>query len=343
MISLVIPTTSTNQNYTDNIIKNIRKFYPNENEVEIIIETNDKVNLGQNYNNAVSKAKGEKIILLHNDMIIKPGFIETMDKHIIKNRITTYTRIEPPIFIDTYPGKILLDCGTDLSTFNEELFNKYQIEESLIDGGSQLFFGCLKEDYIKLDTTIFNPPQMWCSDDDLHLRYKLAGFEHKVSSAHVYHFVSKTSRATNDYQQIELCSNRNFVRKWGSRNPKVKYNIAFVIHNCNLQLLEVLEPWCDGIYVDERFNIGRAWDYVEMEQANTSFDLSKRVKNIKDTPAENIIIEFDATQLNNTNFQLIQQLPEIIHDSGEIGEFELDIFKITINSLETYEHTLINL
>jgi hypothetical protein len=71
--------------------------------------------------------------------------------------------------------------------------------------------------------------------------------------------------------------------------------------------------------------------------------LSKRVKNIKDTPTENIIIEFDATQLNNNNFQLIQQLPEIIHDSGEIGEFELDIFKITINSLETYEHTLIKL
>jgi GT2 family glycosyltransferase len=340
MISLIIPVTSNNKKYTDNIVKNIREIYPNENEVEVIVEINDNVTLGVNYNNAVSKAKGEKIILLHNDMVIKSGFIETMNKHISKNTITTYTRVEPPIFNDIYPGKVILDCGFNLNSFNKEKFNQFNIEESLIEGGSQLFFGCLKEDYIGIDGYTF---KMFCEDDDLHLRYKLAGFEHKVSSAHVYHFVSKTSRATNDYQQVELYSNRNFVRKWGSRNPKVKYNTAFVIHNCNLQLLEVLEPWCDGIYVDERFNVGRAWDYIEMEQANTSFDLSKRVKNIKDTPTENIIIEFDATQLNNNNVQLMQQLPEIIHDSGEIGEFELDIFKITINSLETYEHTLINL
>ena len=97
MISLIIPATSKNQNYTDNIIDNINKLYPNRDEVELIVEINDEVNLGINYNNAVAKAKGEKIILLHNDMVLKPGFVETMDKHIIKGRITTYTRIEPPI------------------------------------------------------------------------------------------------------------------------------------------------------------------------------------------------------------------------------------------------------
>ena len=116
MISLIIPTTNTNSDYTENLVNNIRDLYPNENDVEIIVEINDKVNLGTNYNNAVFKAKGDKIILLHNDMVIKPGFIETMDKHIIKGRITTYTRIEPPIFNDTYPGKVILDCGLDLNS-----------------------------------------------------------------------------------------------------------------------------------------------------------------------------------------------------------------------------------
>ena len=86
MVSLIIPTTTSNKNYTDNVIKNIREIYPNKQEVEIILEINDNVNLGTNYNNAVIKAKGEKIILLHNDMVIKPGFVETMDKHIVKNR-----------------------------------------------------------------------------------------------------------------------------------------------------------------------------------------------------------------------------------------------------------------
>ena len=87
-------------------------------------------------------------------------------------------------------------------------------------------------------------------------------------------------------------------------------------------------------------------DYIEMEQANTKFDLSKRVLTIKnnDPLAENdIVIEFDAIQLNQNSFQLIQQLPEIIKESGDIGTFELDIFKVTINSLETYEHILITL
>ena len=44
--------------------------------------------------------------------------------------------------------------------------------------------------------------------------------------------------------------------------------------------------------------------------------------------------EFDATHLTNENFNLIQTLPEIIKESGEIGEFELDILKITINHID---------
>ena len=343
MISLVIPASTRTREYTDVLIKNIEEVYPNRNDVEVILQEDDSLTMGNNYNKAVERANGEKIILLHNDMILKPGFIETMDKHIVKNRITTYTRVEPPIYTDTYPGKILLDCGSDLKTFNKKKFEEFQAEESLVDGGSQLFFGCLKEDYIGIDGNTF---KIFCEDDDFHLRCTLAGFERKVSSAHVYHFVSKTSRSTTDYQQVEMHSNRNFVRKWGNRNFKVKYNIAYTVHNCNLQLLEILEPWCDRIYTNEKYTIGRMWDYVEVEQATTRFDLSKRVLTIErnDPIAENdIIIEFDATKLNQNNFQLLQQLPEIIQESGEIGEFELDIFKITINSLETYEHTLIKI
>ena len=121
-----------------------------------------------------------------------------------------------------------------------------------------------------------------------------------------------------------------------------KYNIGFIVHNCSLQLLEILEPWCDAIYVDERFKvIGRAWDYVEMEQANTLFDLSKRVKNIKDTPTEEVVVEFDGTRLTQQSYQLIQQLSQILAEQGEIGEFELDIFKVKIKALNTYQNRLI--
>jgi hypothetical protein len=333
MISLIIPASTRTREYTDVLIKNINEVYPNRNDIEVILQEDDSLTMGNNYNKAVERANGEKIILLHNDMIIKPGFVEEMDKHITKNRITTYTRVEPPIFTDLYPGKILLDCGSNLETFNKKKFEEFQVEESLVDGGTQLFFGCLKEDYIGIDGNTF---KIFCEDDDFHLRCTLAGFERKVSSAHVYHFVSKTSRSTSDYQQVEAHSNRNFVRKWGSRSFKgKKYNIGFVVNNCNLQLLEVLEPWCDNIYVDCETEL-----YITKEQPNTKFNLKDRIKSIKDK-SNNVVIEFDATKLTNENFQLLQQLPEIIQESGEIGEFELDIFKITINSLETYEHTLI--
>ena len=301
MISLIIPATSGNKNYTDNILKNISEIYPN---VEVIIEVNDHLSLADNYNNAVSKANGDKIILLHNDMVIKPGFVETMDKHIVKGRITTYTRVEPPIYTDIYPGKTLLDCGHDLETFDKNKFLDFDIEENLVDGGSQLFFGCMKEDYIGLDNKTFCPPQMWCSDDDLHLRYKLAGFEHKVSSAHVYHFVSKTSRVGN-YQEIENQSNINFIKKWGFRNSifNVVYKKSLKINKGYEDLKNHLDVWFNG--------------------------------------GDDIIVEVDGSNFNQQDYNIIQQLNDIIKDTNQIGEYKIGNLKITINSLNEYQQDLI--
>lgn len=334
MISLIIPVTSKNKDYTNNIISNIEKLYPNRSEVEIVVEESDNATLGINYNNAVSKANGDKIILLHNDMVISPGFIETMDKHIQKNRITTYTRIEPPIYLDEYPGKKIFDCGNDLNTFNKSKFNNLSFSESLVDGGSQLFFGCLKEDYIGVDGYTF---KKFCEDDDLHLRYKLLGFKHKVSSAYVYHFVSKTSRI-GDYNQIEFNSNKDFIRKWGFRNSiyNKKYDIGFIIKNCNQQLLEALEPWCSTIYVDCNYD-----SYITKEQPNTKYDLWERVKPYHNEKQNYILVEFDAFRFTQQSYNIIQNLSDIITQSGEIGEFELDCFKVTIVNLETFEKSLI--
>jgi hypothetical protein len=300
MISLIIPTTTKNKNYTNNILKNIREIYP---DVEIIVEENNDVTLGINYNNAVSKATGDKIILLHNDMFIKPGFIETMDKHIIKGRITTYTRVEPPIYTDIYPGKTLLDCGSDLESFNKEKFLNFNIEEELIDGGSQLFFGCMKEDYIGIDGHTF---KMFCEDDDLHLRYKIAGFEYKVSSAHVYHFVSKTSRIGN-YQEIEQQSNLNFIKKWGFRNSiyNVVYNKKYVIINGNDSIKQALEPWFNG--------------------------------------GEDIIVEVDGLNFTQQDYMYIHQLNDIIKNNNEVGEFTLGNLKVKVNSLQEQQHNYIKL
>jgi len=339
MISLIIPVTKKSK-YSENIIKNIRSLYPNENEVEIILEINNSVSLGINFNNAVNKAHGDKIILLHDDMILYPGFIENMNSLIKKGVIVTYTRIEPPIYTDQYPGKIISNCGYDIEDFSEEKFHSLEIKKGIIEGGTQLFFGCTKEDYIGIDGYTF---RKFCEDDDIHRRYKLLGYKKIISlDARVYHFVSKTSRNGNyDHQDTEeLKSNRNYIRKWGSRLDSPKYNIAYVVHNCNIQMLNALEPWCDRIYVENRF------DYIEAEQPNTKFDLSKRVLTIgqNDPIGENdIVVEFDCAKFNQRTFELLQSLPQIIKESGELGTFELEDLKIVINAIEEKQNDLIKI
>jgi hypothetical protein len=304
MISLVIPASTRTREYTDALIKNIEEIYPNRNEVEIILQEDDNLTLGNNYNKAVERANGEKIILLHNDMILKPGFVEEMDRHIVRNRITTYTRVEPPIYTDTYPGKILLDCGSNLETFDKEKFNKLKTEESLVDGGSQLFFGCYKEDYIGIDGNTY---KMFCEDDDFHLRCTIAGMERKVSSASVYHFVSKTSRTTDDYKEVESLSNKAFVKKWGFRNSIYNkcYKKSYSLINPNPQLENILEPWFNG--------------------------------------GGDVIVKINGNTFNEYDYQIIQQLNDIIAENGDIGEFELGNLGVIINSLDSYEKDLIYL
>jgi len=304
MISLIIPTNKTNSEYTNNIVKNIQEIYPDETQVEIIVSEDDTVTMGVNYNNAVSKAKGEKIILLHNDMVIKPGFVEQMDKDIVKGRITAYTRVEPPIYPDTYAGKVILDCGTSLETFNKDKFLAFNIEDTiLLDGGAQMFFGCMKEDYLGIDGYTF---KLFCEDDDLHLRHKIAGYEQKVSSAHVYHFISKTSRVGN-YQEIEQQSNLNFIKKWGFRNSiyNVVYNKKYIITNGNNIIEQALEPWFNG--------------------------------------GEDIIVEVDGLNFTQQDYMYIHQLNDIVKNNNELGEFTLGNLKIKVNSLEEQQHKYIKL
>jgi hypothetical protein len=155
---------------------------------------------------------------------------------------------------------------------------------------------------------------------------------------------------SEEYKALRAIKFKEWWRKWGQNvlhdelmMPKVtpKYNIAFVVKNCNGQLLEVLEPWCDRIYIENEDIVDI---YIEREQPNTKFDLTKRVFTLSNNNPEwenDIVVEFDAIKLNQQNFQIIQQLSEIIKESGEIGEFTLDIFKIVISHLEEYQDNLI--
>jgi hypothetical protein len=118
-----------------------------------------------------------------------------------------------------------------------------------------------------------------------------------------------------------------------------KYDIGFNVKNCDYKHIKELEPWCSDLYCEYT---GVIESYISDEQKNTKFDLSKKLHHEYHSKQDNdILVEFDALKLNQDNFQILVNLSEIIRDSGEVGEMELDIFKFKIKSLKTYEKDLI--
>jgi GT2 family glycosyltransferase len=306
------------------------------------------------FNKATEIATKEYVAYLHNDIVLAPGFIENIQKHLSPDNVVSYTTVEPPIFTGhSRPGKIIFDLGIDIESFSKQRFYNFVDKirgqySGKTEPGITFFMALSREVLLDIGgmDNLFNP--MFCEDDDLITRLKLLGLNtFTILDAICYHFVSKTSRFSHEYKdttrQIEYHSNRNFIRKWGSRNPSVKYNIGFVVSNCNLEKLALLEPWCSNIYIQDDIGILES-HYLDSEQPHTKFNLKERIRsysfNDKNKPND-IIVEFDANELTEQDFQMIQMLPDIIQDSGEIGTFQLDHFKITIKSLETYEKNLI--
>lgn len=309
------------------------------------------------FNKAAELATKDYVAYLHNDIVLAPGFLENLEKHVSDNNVVSYTTIEPPIFAGhERPGKLIHDLGTSLETFSKDALYEFVKREQTkyLDKTESgiTFFMCMPR--IKLLElggldNLFNP--MFCEDDDLIRRWHLLGMNcFTALDAICYHFVSKTSRFSEEYQnrtqQIELQSNKNFIRKWGTRSVASKYNISLRVENCTIQLLETLEPWCDRIYSDADW-----MKYITLEQPKTSYDLTKRchsLTNLDRYDYDDIVVEINGQQFTNQDFVYIQQLAEILDASDLLSEFnkpgeqfEIGNLKITIMHIQTYENNLI--
>jgi GT2 family glycosyltransferase len=312
-----------------------------------IFHSDEVGNFSDNFNKAASLATKEYIAFLHNDIVLAPGFIENLEKHCNIDTVVSYTTIEPPIFAGhERPGKMIKDFGSDLVTFKLDEFKQFANEtvEQYKDQTESgiVFFMCMPKDkYLSIGglDNLYNP--MFCEDDDLILRWKLEGMKLITAlDAITYHFVSKTSRFSEEYAQrtaeIELHSNRNFIRKWGSRDFKAKYDIGYIIKNCSIELLTFIELFGE-VYSD----CDKRLDYIELEQQHTKFNLSERVKSYNAPKINQILIEFDGSKFTNNYAPLIQQMPEIIMSSGQIGIFDLEIFKLDISEMIKHDSLLI--
>jgi hypothetical protein len=158
------------------------------------------------------------------------------------------------------------------------------------------------------------------------------------------------NRETDEWLKQNQKSTREFLRKWGHfckhdalMKPIIppKYDVGFIIKNCNDQLLAALEPWCSNIYVDEGNIPSMIDNYITLESPNTSFDLYERIRTFDDEKNNYILVEIDGNNFNQNDLNYIQNVSAIINDSGEVGTFELGNLSITINSLQTFENELI--
>jgi len=305
------------------------------------------------YNKAAEIATKEYVVYLHNDIVLAPNFLENIIKHLDKNNVVSYTTVEPPIFSEhKRSGKIIQSFGEELNSFDINSFYEYSskisndfFNQTLPDISFFLAFAMYKK--ILLDIggidNLFDP--YFYEDVDLIYRLKLLGLNLFTSlDALCYHFVSKTSRFTPEAilncKNIETRSIRNFIRKWHSKTPVVRYAITYIVYNC--KSLDTIELFCDKIYIGNQDLIS---NYIIKEQPNTKYDLTKKIFHISqfdEIDGHDIIIEFDYSQTSEKSFQILQNFQEIIKNNNDIGTFNLDIFKVTVNNLNEMQNSLIN-
>ncbi len=376
MISFIIPSYN-NLQHLKNVYASIKKHEP---EAEVVLLDDGSTNgtwewvqqqdcikyrsdkrIGHTilYDKGIELATNKIVGILHADMIVGPNYIKNLLKHLKPLTVVCGTRIEPPLHPEG-KEKIIKDFGLDFDTLNIDAFEKYCLEaqDEYKDQTTRGMFApwiLYKEDFQSIGghDPLFAPFPY--EDSDIFQRWILNGYELVQSrDAFVYHLTCRGHRwneqigKDDDYYKIvSQRAARNYLRKWGSwiKNDEYqypiipnKYDIGFIIKNCDQHLLGILEPWCSTIYVDCDYDL-----YIRNEQVNTSFNLSERIKSYHNIKQNEILIEFDASKFEINQFNIIQQLSDIIKDNGEIGTFELDNLKIIINSMNEYQDTLIKL
>ena len=283
--------------------------------------------LSDTYNKCIELATSDYVIFAHNDMVLAPGFIEQLTALQTDQRVIFYTTVEPPIFADDpRSGKIVRDFGADITTFQGDAFFQFTLDEqqrneqtgqtNVVTSKGIFFLAASRQLLLAMGglDPLFNP--MFCEDDDLLLRLSLKGLEMVVAlNVLCYHFVSKTSRFSDEYvhrtRQIERQSNRNFIRKWGFRNSAVlrqTYNIGLVLTNGTVNALRELEPWASTVYTD----LDPA-SYIQEEQPFTAINLTEKIKPLTAERTNGVLVSLDVGKADATQLEQIMFLQEIIH------------------------------
>jgi glycosyltransferase involved in cell wall biosynthesis len=347
-VTLVIPSYN-NLRHIKNAYSSVRKHYPEVNLVLMddgstdgtwewlnnqikndlylkIYKSEERVGHTILYDKGIEIATTKIVGILHADMLVGPGYLENVLKHLKKGKVVCGTRVEPPLHPEG-KEKIIRNFGLDFDDLNVEAFEKFALkaQNEYKDQTTRGMFApwvIYKDDFEAIGGHDPGFAPFPYEDSDIFQRWILAGYELIQSrDAFVYHLTCRGHRwnekvGVNDdyFTKVEKNAREYYIKKWGSwiQNDQYQFPIItpvykkkLVLTNSNPQLEEALGVW---------FNDGN-----------------------------DIIVEVDGNTFTQSDFQLITQLNAIIKDSGDIGEFTLGNLKITINSLKEYQNDLVTL
>lgn len=304
------------------------------------------------YNRCIEAAKTEVVCMFHADMVMGKHFDTNILKHLTPKSAVAGTRIEPPLH-PSGPEKIVQNFGMYPEDFKAGEFNKL-VEKLVVDNKDKTTKGIFapwavyRQDVIDIglhDETLHS----YHEDSDIFNRFVIAGFKIvQAWDALVYHltcrggqFQDGIEKVTSDpaFHLMKRNAFRNYVRKW--RVPILhdqemypilakKYTTAFIITNCTLNLIELLEPWCDEMWVDCDFE-----EYVVKEQEHTQTALANKFYKLgAGLPQTQVSILFDGTSFAPRHYNdFIQNIPFIVEQTGQTGMYNWDRFVIRINNL----------
>ena len=327
------------------------------------------------YDIGIKLAATPIVTILHSDMVVTKNYVENMLKNLKPLSVVSATRIEPPLH-PPGPEKYVKNFGMEPEEFQlqYEEFEKFVAEKELenkdkVTNGIFAPWMLYKEDFAQIGghDLLFAPMEL--EDSDIFNRFHLQQYELIQSrDAFVYHMTCRGSRFkdgieiereiplpdgtiwykpkdSEEYTKLRQNKFKEWWRKWHTdvlhddlMMPIVpnRYTTSFVVHNCTPNLLEVLEPWCDDIYVDCDFG-----NYVANESNESMFKISDRIHKIGDIMKNDVHILFDGSKLNNENYnQFIKNIPFIIQQTDSVGSFEWDIFQLHILNLRTKDMVL---
>lgn len=316
--------------------------------------------IGKAYDKCIEEAETEVVMVFHADMMLgKHADKKAFD--LLESKVAVCsTRVEPPL----HPNggeKILRDFGVWPEEFNEEAFDDFvqgEIQSDKVTNGIFAPWMIYKKEFLAIGG--HDPILKSCREDsDVFNRLMLDGFKFRQPwNSLVYHLTGRGAGSFSgdeerhkQWQQEMENSTKEFIRKWGSlvmhdrhMKPIVtpKYDIGFEITNCSYNFLAMLEPWCTSVIIDNEEKIIE--EFISEEQKSTAFNLSKKIgSKTTDKLQNDIIVRIDRNTFTAQDFQYLQQISQIITDSGEVGEFQLGNLFINISSLTDYTHNLVKL